>query len=225
MEMSVASAPSISATKTAKSESGWSAKAIARVREAWLQFVLMGIGAALLIGSIFLPYWNIILRAPQYPKGLSVDAYVNRLEDARSVREVDGLNHYIGMIKLTEAAKIERAISIYAIVFIAILGVVSVVLPGRWRTIARLPMALYPIVFAVDLFAWLYYAGHALDPKAALSSSISAFTPQIYGTGTIGQFKTHATFLSGFWLAAAAMVLTIVAITLDWRSRRHVETS
>ncbi len=225
MEMSVATAPTANAKTIDKPKRDWRAIALASVRTAWLQIVLTVAGGALLIGSIFLPYWNIVLRAPQYPKGLKVDAYVNRLEDMRSVREVDGLNHYIGMIKLTDAAKIERAISVYAIALIAILAVVSTFLPGWWRTLARVPMALYPVVFVVDLFAWLYYAGHSLDPKAALSSSISEFTPHIFGTGTIGQFKTHATFQSGFWLAVAAMVLAIVAIALDWRNRRHVAAS
>ncbi|HET9659918.1 MAG TPA: cytochrome C [Thermomicrobiales bacterium] len=222
MDMSVANAPSIDATPVSKPARDWRSSILARARSGWLQIVLTVTGAALLIGSIFLPYWNIVLRAPQYPRGLAVDAYVNRLEDMRSVREVDGLNHYIGMIKLTDAARIERAISIYAIALIAILAVVSTFLPGWWRTLTRLPMALFPVVFVINLFGWLYYAGHSLDPKAALSSSISEFTPRIFGDGVIGQFKTEAGFQAGFWLAVAAMALAIVAMALDWRARRHV---
>jgi hypothetical protein len=199
--------------------------ALAQARATWMQLPFLLASAILLIGSIFVPYWNIVLRAPQYPKGLSVDVYVYKLEDMRSVREVDGLNHYIGMIKLTDAATIERAISVYAIPLIALLAVASIFLPGRWRTLARIPVVIYPIVFAVDLFAWLYYAGHSLDPTAALSSSIDEFTPRIFGTGEIGQFRTEAQFEAGFWMALAAMVLVIVAIALDWRRRRHAAES
>ncbi len=36
--------------------------------------------AILLLISIFLPYWKMELLAPQYPKGLSVMTYVNRVE-------------------------------------------------------------------------------------------------------------------------------------------------
>jgi hypothetical protein len=222
MDMSVTTAPSRQATPTSTAKHDWRSLLLSRARNGWLQIVLTVTGAALLIGSIFLPYWNIVLRAPQYPKGLSVDAYVDRLEDMRSVREVDGLNHYIGMIKLTDAARIERSISVYAMVAIAILAVVSTFLPGWWRTLARLPMAAFPVIFALDLFGWLYYAGHSLDPKAALSSSINEFTPHILGDGVIGQFKTEAAFQSGYWLAIGAMALAIAAIALDWRARRHV---
>lgn len=222
--MSVANAAPVNGATTDKPKAQQRTPALARVRTSWLQLTMLIVGAGLLIGSIFFPYWNIVLRAPQYPKGLSVDVWVNRLTDMRSVREVDGLNHYIGMIKLTDAATIERAISVYAIVLVAILALVSTFLPYRWRTLARLPMAIYPVLFAVDMFAWLYYAGHALDPKAALSSSIHEFTPRILGTGEIGQFKTEAAFQTGFWMAVAAMVLAIVALVLDWRARRHVAT-
>ncbi|MCC6673921.1 MAG: cytochrome C [Thermomicrobiales bacterium] len=221
-EMSVANAAPVNGATIDKPKAERRTLALERVRASWLQLTMLIAGSGLLIGSIFFPYWNIVLRAPQYPKGLSVDVWVNKLTDMRSVREVDGLNHYIGMIKLTDAAKIERAISVYAIVLVAILAIVSTFLPGWWRTLARLPMAVYPVLFAVDMFAWLYYAGHSLDPKAALSSSIHEFTPRILGTGEIGQFKTEAAFQTGFWMAVAAMVLAIVAIALDWRARRHV---
>lgn len=202
----------------------WTA-ALDRARESLLQVPFLIGAAALLIGSIFLPYWNIVLRAPQYPKGLSVDVYVNKLEDMRSVREVDGLNHYIGMIKLTDAATIERAISVYAIPLIAVLAVASIFLSGRWRTLARVPVLIYPVVFAIDLFAWLYYAGHSLDPTAALSSSIDEFTPRIVGTGVIGQFSTKAQFEAGFWMAVGAVALVTVATYLDRRQRRTGKVS
>src|SRR5690606_40779636 len=48
---------------------------------------LLVLAAALLVGSIFLPYWEVELRAPQYPKGLTVVAYVSHLSgDVREVR-------------------------------------------------------------------------------------------------------------------------------------------
>jgi hypothetical protein len=218
--MMAASVPVAGAPAITTQETGRWAGALARAQASWMQIPFLVSAGLLLIGSIFLPYWNIVLRAPQYPKGLSVDVYVNKLEDMRSVREVDGLNHYIGMIKLTDAATIERAISVYAIPIIAILAVASIFLSGWWRTIARIPVLIYPIVFVIDLFAWLYYAGHSLDSTAALSSSIDEFTPRILGTGVIGQFETEAQFEPGFYLAVAAMVLVGVAIYLDRRLRR-----
>jgi len=176
---------------------------------------LLVLAAALLVGSIFLPYWEVELRAPQYPKGLTVVAYVSHLSG--DVREVDGLNHYIGMMALNEAAKLERQISRYAIVAVAVLAVGSFWLRGRWKWLLVLPAILFPIIFAVDLAAWLYYAGHTLDPHAPLSSSIQPFTPPVVGEGKIGQFSTVSKFLVGFYAAVLGAVLTVVATVLSRR--------
>ncbi len=179
------------------------------------------LAAALLILTMVLPYWSITLHAPQYPKGLTIDAFVNEMRG--DVAEVDGLNHYIGMIKLEEAAKIERTISRIAIPFVAVLAVLSFWVKSRWRWLLALPIIIYPVVFALDLFIWLYYAGHSLDPKAALSSSIHEFTPTILGTGIIGQFSTEATFRIGYYLAVLAAII-VLAVTIRGRSR-DVSTS
>lgn len=186
---------------------------------AWVDALRLGgliVAGALLALTIVLPYWSITLHAPQYPKGLTIDAYVNEMRG--DVAEVDGLNHYIGMIKLEEAAKIERTISRIAIPFIAVLAVLSFWVKSRWRWLLALPIIIYPVVFALDLFAWLYYAGHSLDPKAALSSSIHEFTPTILGTGVIGQFSTEASFRIGYYLAVLAAII-VLAVTIRGRSR------
>lgn len=163
-------------------------------------------------------YWELRLNAPQYPGGLFVSVYTH---DVRGdVREVDGLNHYIGMAPLAEAAEFERMIAPYAIVAFIILGLVAVVLPRRWAPLLTLPIILFPIVVFVDLFAWLYYFGHNLDPTAALSGAIDEFTPAILGRGVVGQFTTDAVMGLGWWIGAAAAVVALAAIILNARKPR-----
>ena len=81
--------------------------------------ILFVVAALLLLISIFLPYWKMTLLAPQYPGGLAGHVYVNELTG--DVAEIDGLNHYIGMRPLDEAAQFERSISIFAIGALALL--------------------------------------------------------------------------------------------------------
>lgn len=189
----------------------------------YLQLPVLIFAAALLIGSIFLPYWNITLHAPQYPRGLYVEVFVNKMTPARNVFEVNGLNHYIGMMPLDDAAKIEREISRFAIPIVALLAVASFWLRGKWRVIARLPIMAYPVIFVADLFAWLYYAGHSLDPNRPLAS-IPEFTPRILGKGVIGQFSTQAHFDRGFFVAVVAAVL-VLTITIWDRAQRNESAS
>lgn len=169
----------------------------------------------LLVISILQPYWQLTLHAPQYPKGLTVTAYVNRLEG--DVQEIDGLNHYIGMRPLNEAATFERTISIYGIVVLALLILAAVYIHNRWAALMALPALLLPMVFLLDLQYWLANFGQNLDPTAPLSSSIKPFVPPVLGEGKIAQFRTVAEPGTGLWLAAAASLVILVGL---WFHRR-----
>src|SRR5262245_59044309 len=75
-----------------------------------LPTALLIAAGVLLAVSYTQAYWAMTLHAPQYPKGLHVQAYLNRLTG--DVREIDGLNHYIGMRPLNDAAQFERQTSL-----------------------------------------------------------------------------------------------------------------
>ncbi len=172
--------------------------------------MLIQIAALLLAVSLAFSYWSLTLHAPQYPDGLEVTIFTHKV--VGDVSEVDGLNHYIGMMPLAEAAEFERSIAAAATVIIILAAFVASILRPRWTALLALGVVLFPLVFAADLYFWLYKAGHDLDPTAALSSSIKPFTPAIIGEGIVGQFSTTAYFGVGFWIAIVAAVLATVGI-------------
>ncbi|MCA9937250.1 MAG: hypothetical protein KC418_01300 [Anaerolineales bacterium] len=172
--------------------------------------VLFVVAATVLLVSIFLPYWRMKLLAPQYPRGLEVQVYVNRLTG--DVNEIDGLNHYIGMRPLDEAAQLERSISILAIVILVLLVLAAVQIHSKWTVLFTLPALLMPFLFLADMYYWMRNFGLNLDPHAALSSSIGPFVPPILGRGKVGQFETVASFDIGLWLAFLAVVLILVGL-------------
>jgi hypothetical protein len=186
-----------------------------RLRYLWPSLCLAG-AAILIIISIFLPYWSLVLHAPQYPKGLVVNAYINHLDG--DVREIDSLNHYIGMRPLGEAAQLERSISVFAISALALLVLAAVFIHSPWSALLSLPAILLPPVFLADLYFWLNHFGQNLDPRAALSNSVDPFTPTLLGEGVIGQFKTVAYADFGLLLASAASLLILVGLYLQRRA-------
>jgi hypothetical protein len=186
-----------------------------RLRYLWPSLCLAG-AAILIIISIFLPYWSLVLHAPQYPKGLVVNAYINHL--AGDVQEIDSLNHYIGMRPLGEAAQLERSISVFAISALALLVLAAVFIHSPWSALLSLPAILLPPVFLADLYFWLNHFGQNLDPRAALSNSVDPFTPTLLGEGVIGQFKTVAYADFGLLLASAASLLILVGLYLQRRA-------
>jgi hypothetical protein len=169
-----------------------------------------------LLFSMFVPYWTMLLQAPQYPDGLRVQAYLNRLEG--DVDEIDGLNHYIGMRKLDEAAQPERFLAIPGVIAMVLMLEAVMLIRSRWAFLMAIPVILFPAFFLTDLYLWMSHFGQNLDPKAPLASSIKPFTPPILGTGVIGQFKTIASAGPGLLLAAAASVLVLAGLFLRHRT-------
>ncbi|GJM40012.1 MAG: hypothetical protein DHS20C20_02940 [Ardenticatenaceae bacterium] len=171
---------------------------------------LFGVAALLLIISIPLPYWEMELQAPQYPKGLHITAYVNELTG--DLFEINGLNHYIGMRPLEEAAQFEKSISRIAIGLLALLTLTSVFIRTKWIVLLALPAITMPVLFLADLQWWMAKFGTDLDPKAPLSSAIEPFVPTVLGRGVIAQFETIARPGIGLYLAILASILVIVAL-------------
>jgi hypothetical protein len=178
--------------------------------------ILLGAAAVLLLVSMFLPYWKMTLLAPQYPGGLSIEVYVNRLTG--DVSEIDGLNHYIGMRPLGEAAQLERAVSLVAVVFLVLLVLAAIFVHSPWAALLALPAILWPFIFVADMYYWMRNFGLNLDPTAPLSSSIQPFIPPILGSGMVGQFETIASFEIGLWLAFIAVALILAGLYYQRRA-------
>jgi copper chaperone NosL len=181
-----------------------------------LPTLLFVAAAVLLIISVLQPWWQLKLNAPQYPKGLYVVAYVNQMTG--DVGEIDGLNHYIGMRPLREAAQFEQSISVIGIIAIAMLILAAAFVHSKWAALLALPALLLPVFFLADLQFWLANFGMNLDPNAALSSSIEPFIPPVLWKGTIAQFSTVPRLLTGFWLAVTASGLILVGLFFHRRA-------
>ncbi len=172
-------------------------------------FTLM-LGAMLLIISMFVPYWKMTLYAPQYPQGLSVSVYINRLDG--DVNEIDELNHYLGMPVLNEGGKLERALSVYMIVCLGLLLMAGVFVHNHWAAIFALPSLGFPFVFLLDLKYILYRYGHSIDPTSALGGAIKPFTPPLFGKGAIGQFSSYSSPQLGLVLSFAALCVVLIGL-------------
>ena len=205
-------------------ESGEKLSAIARLsrQPSFRISTLFFVAAAILLAlSTFFPYWRMRLNAPQYPKGLYVTVYVNHMTG--DVAEIDGLNHYIGMARLDEAAKIERAIAPIAMIVIALLILGVALIHSKWFAIFAIPAMTFPLIFLADLWIWLRFYGNNLDPTAPLSSAIKPFTPAVLFTGHVGQFSTTAWVLPGWYVALLAAILTGVGLHYRRQARLAVE--
>ncbi len=170
----------------------------------------------LLLVSLFLPYWHMELQAPQYPDGLHMTAHLNALTG--DVAEIDGLNHYIGMRSLYEAAELERTVGVFIMIAFVIMLEFAAYIHTRWSALLVAPVVLFPVVFLVDLHLWMRHFGLNLDPAAPLSNAVKPFVPTALGKGGIGQFVTIATPGAGLILAMIASLVLVAALYFHRRA-------
>ena len=172
--------------------------------------IIMILAAFILFISIFFPYWKLTLFAPQYPDGLEASMYVNRLTG--DIQEIDGLNHYIGMKPMGEAAVLERTLSIFMIVGLVLLIAGTVFVHSPFALFLCIPAILYPFFFLGDLYFWMRTFGMNLDSNAPLSNAIQPFVPPLLGEGKIAQFLTVASWEIGLYMSIAASILIIIGL-------------
>jgi copper chaperone NosL len=195
--------------------------AITRQRGFVLSTTLFIAAAALIVASIFFPYWQMKLNAPQYPGGLYLTVYLDHMQG--DISEIDGLNHYIGMAPLGDAAQLERQLSMIAMVVIVLMVAATAFIHRKWFAPLVLPAVFLPLIFLADMYYWLARFGQGLDPRAALSNVVKPFTPTLLGHGAIGQFSTDATVLAGFWMAVVASIMILVGLHFRRQARLAAE--
>lgn len=186
--------------------------------------LLLVLAFLLVIPTYVSPLYNMTMFAPQYPDGLRLDIYSYKLvggNDNQDVKEINVLNHYIGMKDLvtedfTEFKWLPFAIGIFGLLFLraAVLGKVS-------HLVDVTVLYVYFGAFALWSFGYkMYQYGHNLDPKAAVR--VDPFMPPMFGYKELANFEVYSyPQLGSYALGAAALVLA-GALFLAWRQARQV---
>jgi len=172
----------------------------------WLTSAL--IAAVLLVVTYFLPLWTMTLKAPQYPEGLHLTAFGDRMEG--DLREINSLNHYVGVKPIEPDSVFELTLFPYALFATVALVVVAALFfkPGWPRWLIAVVLWGFPIGMLIDLQYWLYNFGHDRDPGAPYR--IPDFTPKVVGGTTVINFDSD-TMVSWGWVTMllAALMVTI----------------
>ncbi len=188
----------------------------------WLLLLLIP-----LIFGLLQPLWHIEMTAPQYPKGLSLHVYSHSLvggHDGADIREINILNHYIGMQKLDRAMFTELDWLPFAFGVLALL-LVRVAVLGNVRALVDLAvLVLYLSGFSLFRFAHkMYVYGHDLSPDAPIR--VKPFMPAMWGHKQIGNFETYAypgtgSYLLGTFAVGVLLIALYHLVVGRLRARR-----
>ena len=184
---------------------------------------VVAVASLVLLAVYVTPLWTIRLVAPQYPEGLGLQIWVDRITGLKpnDLNSINGLNHYIGMRPI-EPASIPELRLMPQLLAAAIVAGLLVALIGR-----RPLLYLWAVLFAIgaglglgDFWRWGYEYGHQLDPHAAIKVPGMSYQPPVIGSKALLNF--HATSWPGVggWLAIVSLGCVVAVALLEWRRDR-----
>ncbi len=178
----------------------------------------------LLLPAYTSPLWNLTMFAPQYQEGLRLDIYSYHLEGGnrgQDIKEINVLNHYIGMRDLAEEDFTEFKWLPFVIGAIGLLILRAVVFGTVGHVLDVTMLFVYFSLFSLWSFAYkLWSYGHNLAPTAAVK--VPPFMPPVLGGRQIANFEVYSyPKLASYALGAAALAL-FLALFLSWREARRV---
>ena len=186
---------------------------------ATLTRVLLCICGLCLLAVLFTPMWRIDLQAPQYPEGLRLLIYANKL--AGNVDIINGLNHYIGMKTLHAKDFPEFTILLPIIVLFSLCFIViGLVGKRKWMNILCIFFVAFGVVAMIDFWRWEYDYGHNLNPDAAIIVPGMAYQPPLIGFKQLLNFGAYSIPDTGGWIFIAAGAILVSLVLYEWRRNK-----
>ena len=189
--------------------------------------VLILVAVVALLPSFFFPLWNMSFYSNQYRDGLVLNIYSYQLEGGKTpnrddLREINSLNHYIGMRPLLESDFSEFTWVPLVVGLLMILALRAMVLGKMSNLVDVFVLFVYFGLFSMwSFYHRLYMYGHNLDPTASIK--VEPFTPPLFGSKQIANFMVNSYPRLGSYAFFAFAILLLVAILLSakgWRFRR-----
>jgi copper chaperone NosL len=182
----------------------------------------IAIAALCLLAVYLLPLWRIDLRAPQYPEGLGLRIWVDRISgvNPNDLNSINNLNHYIGMHEIEPEEIPELRLMPWMLGGLVGVGLLAAATGRRGVVHAWLVLLLVgAIAGLVDFWMWGYRYGHELDEHAAIKVPGMTYQPPLIGTRQLLNFEAAAWPEAG---AGIAFVVFAVGSAVALRERRRV---
>lgn len=181
--------------------------------------ILVAFASGALIAVYFLPAWRIDLFAPQYPEGLTMYIWINKLSG--DVDIINGLNHYIGMKHINASMFPEFHYLPFVVGFFMLLGMMASITGKRKILFIYLTLTVIGAMLVMyDFYSWGYDYGHNLDPKAAIQVPGLSYQPPLFGHKRLLNFDAYSYPDVAGWIVVGAAVLAGFVWFFEWYRHR-----
>src|SRR5262249_23548287 len=173
----------------------------------------------LLVPAYLAPLWKLTMFAPQYPEGLRMNIYSYKLEGGNAgqdIKEINLLNHYIGMRELATAEFTEFKWIPFVVGALALLLLRAAAIGRTGTSVDLFVVYVYFGLFSLWSFAYkLYSYGHNLAPTASVK--VAPFMPPLFGHRKLANFEVYSYPAAGSYALAAVAVVLLACLWLAWR--------
>ena len=182
----------------------------------------MVVGIAALLMLFVFPLWRITLFAPQYPDGVTMYIWINKIagETPGTIQNINILNHYVGMKYIEPDAIPELTYFPYIIWAMSFLGLVAAVVNNKWGYLLWFVLFVAMSVIGIyDFYLWEYDYGHNLSDTAPIKIPGASFQPPVFGTKDILNFVAQSYPHTGGYFAGIAGLFALIAFWLKAKFR------
>ena len=185
--------------------------------------IIIVFASLLLILTFFFPIWYIDLEAPQYPEGIGLEIWLNKItgQKPHDLENINGLNHYIGMKVIVPDAIPELKIMPFIIIFLIVFGLTAGILGKRYMV--YIWIVLFIVIAAIglyDFYLWEYDYGHNLNPHAAIKIPGMAYQPPLLGSKMLLNFNAISMPHISSWILVTVVILSIVSLFIDRKNKK-----
>jgi len=182
---------------------------------------LLLLAVVLLVPTYLLPLWRMTMFAPQYPQGLRLDIYSYKLDGGnkgQDVKEINLLNHYIGMQDLDTADFTEFKWIPFVVGGLGLLFLRAAA-HGKMAHLVDVSVLFgYFSLYSLWSFGYKMWSyGHSLDPTAPVK--VDPFMPPLFGHRTLANFEVYSYPAPGSYALALVAVVLLAAVILAWSRR------
>ena len=184
----------------------------------------MILAAASLMMLFVFPMWRITLIAPQYPDGVSMYIWINKIggDSPGTLQNINILNHYVGMKYIEPDSIPELTYFPKIVIGLAILALLAAVVNRKWAFLGW--AVLFGVLAAAgiyDFYLWEYDYGHNLSDNAPIKIPGASFQPPLFGTKVILNFIAKSFPHTGGYFAGLSGLLALAAWWLKSKTNTH----
>ena len=181
--------------------------------------IAIALSAILMISAYFVPLWQILMWAPQYPEGLEMKIWINTLTG--NVKVISALNHYIGMRTIEVSMFPEFQYMIYLVGILIGIGILAVIINKRFMLWSYAGLIITAGLAAlIDFYLWGYDYGHNLDPHAPIVVPGMSYQPPLIGTKQLLNFTAFSGPDIGGWIFIGSGALVVLALGYELLSTK-----